>query len=335
VLISGSTGVDNYTSGVGASANGTVFVTFSQSSAAQAPALRAAAYHQSSGWQGPIDIAASDASYAGGRWGDFAGIAADPIGGDAVWQTHEVSDADGAWRTVISRLVFDVSAPTVSAPRQALIAGTTLGSEINGVVPTVPVKVSWSGSDPGSGITTYRIDRADHGSGFGTAIPGTTATSSVQAHAWVPVGTGGDNSYTYGAIAVDDGLNASGFAQGAAVTPTVYQHNNSVTYSGSWRTASGPSFSAGNVKYSSTAGSSATFKASGRSFAFVTTKASSRGKVKVYVDGSLKTTLKLASASTRYRNLGYVVSFASSGSHTIKLVVVTGRVDVDAFVVLR
>ncbi|MFN8631413.1 MAG: hypothetical protein U0838_14180 [Chloroflexota bacterium] len=82
-------------------------------------------------------------------------------------------------------------------------------------------------------------------------------------------------------------------------------------------------------------GAYAFLKTTGSSFGFVTTKGSAYGKAKVYVDGKLKTTLNLKSSVTKYRNLAYVISFATSGSHTIKIVVASGRVDVDAFVVLR
>jgi hypothetical protein len=46
-------------------------------------------------------------------------------------------------------------------------------------------------------------------------------------------------------------------------------------------------------------------------------------------------TLRPSGDGTGCRDLAYVVSFSTSGTHTIKVVVVSGRVDVDAFVVLR
>ncbi len=67
----------------------------------------------------------------------------------------------------------------------------------------------------------------------------------------------------------------------------------------------------------------------------MTTRASSRGKVKVYVDGSYKGTITLTSSATKYRYIAYATTFTATGTHTIKLVVASGRVDVDAFIVLK
>lgn len=333
-ILGGATGVDEFTSGIGISNGGTAFVTYSQSSAAQPPSVLATAIHPTLGLQDPILLATSAASYGGSRWGDYAGISADPSGSDAVWQTHEVSDADGLWRTVVSRLVLDVTAPSnVTAPTQALITGTTLGSE-RGSVPTVPVKVSWSGSDGGSGIRYFDLSVTDHGSGWATAVQ-TPATSTIRYHTWKQSSDTWNSSYKYGVVGIDDGLNASSSMLGPTLTPIVYQQTTGVTYGGTWKKASSSSYSGGSVKYSTKAGAWAKFTTSGRSFAFVTTRSSSRGKVKVYVGGKYIKTLKLTSSTTRYRNLAYVVNYSSTASHAIKLVVVKGRVDIDAFVVLK
>jgi hypothetical protein len=53
------------------------------------------------------------------------------------------------------------------------------------------------------------------------------------------------------------------------------------------------------------------------------------------VDGVLATTLTLTSGRTRGRNLAWAFTFGRSGTHTIRVVAASGRVDVDAFVVLR
>ncbi len=340
-LVGGATGVDEFSSGIGISAGGTAFITYSQSSSLQAPSLLAVAVHPTLGVTGSIVLATSGGSYDGDRWGDFAGVAADPLGTDAVWQTHEVADADGGWMTVVSRLVLDLTAPTgVTGPRQALIAGSTLGTASSSgsgpgaSIPTVPVKVTWTGADTGSGINRFVLDVADHGSGFGSALR-TTATSSIRYHTWRAPSATWNSDYQYAVVAYDDAQNASGWVAGPALTPLVYQQTSGFRYAGSWRTLKGRSYSGGSTRYSTRAGASATFKTTGRSFGFVTTKASSRGRVRIYVDGKLRGTFRLTSAATRYRNIAYAITYSSTGTHSIKLVVVSGRVDVDAFVVLR
>jgi len=57
--------------------------------------------------------------------------------------------------------------------------------------------------------------------------------------------------------------------------------------------------------------------------------------VKVYVDGSYKGTITLTSPATKYRYIAYATTFTATGTHTIKLVVASGRVDVDGFIVLK
>ena len=111
----------------------------------------ATAIHPTYGISPAITVATSNASYGGDRWGDFAGVAADPSGTDAVWQSHQTSDGSGGWRTEVSRLILDGVAPVAGAPNQTLVAGTALG-QWKSFPETVPVKVYWTGSDAGSGI---------------------------------------------------------------------------------------------------------------------------------------------------------------------------------------
>jgi len=79
--------------------------------------------------------------------------------------------------------------------------------------------------------------------------------------------------------------------------------------------------------------------ATGRVFSFITTKAPSRGKAKVYVDGKYVATIDLKAASTTYRVQAWTKTFSSSKAHTIKIVLLgtsgRPRVDADAFAVLK
>ena len=96
-------------------------------------------------------------------------------------------------------------------------------------------------------------------------------------------------------------------------------------------------FSGGSARRSSTSGSSARFTATGRSFAWITTTGPTRGKAKIYVNGTFIKTIDLFSATTTYRVQAWTRTYSSSASRTIR-VVVSGsgeRVDLDAFAVLR
>jgi hypothetical protein len=131
-----------------------------------------------------------------------------------------------------------------------------------------------------------------------------------------------------------------GLTTGPTVHPILYQQTSGVSYSGTWTTSSASSFSGGSVRYASVAGRSATFSTTGiRSMAFVTTKASSRGSFKVYVDGVYKGTFSAYSATTATRQILYQITFSAPGTHSMKIVVVGTaghpRVDIDAFLVLK
>ena len=323
----GIDGKDLFMGGIGFSRDGTLFAAYTQSSTTDFPSIMAQSYNGA--WSPAITVRAGTASYIGTRWGDFVGVAQDPSGTTAVWVADEVADESGLWATTVGRLVLDLVAPTVtSAPNQALIANTTLG------VQTVPVKISWVTSDPGSGVVRNLLAVDQFGTGL-FASGSTTGTSVTRAHWWKSSTSGAAIGYRYAVQGVDAYGNASTQVAGSNLTATVYQSSSGVTYTGTWSTQSSSAFSGGSTRYSTKAGSSASFKTTGRSFGIVSTRASTRGKVKVYVDGVLKATVTLTASSTANRRLVYVTSYATSASHTIKLVVASGRVDLDAFVVLR
>jgi hypothetical protein len=323
----GIDGSDLFMGGIGFSRDGTLFTAYTQSSPTDAPSIMAQSYNGA--WSPAITVRPGTSSYIGTRWGDYVGVAQDPAGTAAVWIGDEMADADGLWVTTVGRLVLDLVAPTVTkAPNQALIVNTTLG------VLTVPVRITWATSDPGSGVVRNLLGLDQFGTGmFGAGS--TTGTSVTRAHWWKRSTSGEALGYRYAVQAVDAYGNLSSQVAGSNLTATVYQTSSGVTYAGSWHTATASAYSGGSTRYSTSAGSSATFKTTGRSYAVVSTRAKTRGKVKVYVDGKLKGTVTLTASGTAYRRLVYVTSFATSASHTIKLVVAGGRVDLDAFVVLR
>jgi hypothetical protein len=275
-----------------------------------------------------VDIEASTEAYTGvnGRWGDFVGVAADPSGSGAVWVEHELVAAGGGWRTSVARIVSDATAPGLPGTlAQTQVISTTLGS-------TVPVKIAWgAAADSGSGVSAYLVERSDDGGGFFGVL--TTATAITQA---LLVG----HRFQYRVTAVDAVGNAGGPRYGASFRPTLYQSTSSTTTSGTWGTSSSSSYSGGSTRFATASGARITFTAtSARSIAIVTTRASSRGSFKVYVDDVYKATISTFSISTRIRQLVYQFHWASPGTHKVKIVV-SGtahhpRVDVDAFVVLR
>ena len=84
---------------------------------------------------------------------------------------------------------------------------------------------------------------------------------------------------------------------------------------------------------------SMTYRFTGRSIAWVATKAKKHGKAYVYLDGKKVKTIDLRASRTKTRQVVFAKNFSSSKKHTIKIVVVgtKGRPTVmsDGFVVLR
>jgi hypothetical protein len=322
-------GYDTFMPGVGISGDDTVFIPMTVSSDGDNldPSTVAFRWNPTDGFNTTSPyLDRGDAPYTGERWGDYVGVAADPSGSATAWVADEVSSADGKWRTTVKRLTVDATAPTATAPVMSVVYPSTLTS-------SVPVKLTWSGSDAGSGVASYKLEQNIDAVGWETIESSTTRTSVTRV---LPFG----HNYQYRVTAVDGSGNESPAVTSAKFAPYLYQQTASnVAYSGSWSTYSGSNYSGGTVRATGTAGRSATLTATNaRSIAFVTTKATSRGSFKVYIDGVYKKTVS-AYGSTKYRQILYQASWSTPGTHKMKIVVsgTSGhpRVDADAFVALR
>ena len=105
---------------------------------------------------------------------------------------------------------------------------------------------------------------------------------------------------------------------------------------GAWRGASGPSLSGGDVRFSRASGATLSFTFDGTDVGWVGTRTPSSGRAQVRLDGKLIDTIDLAAPDVRYRQLLARVHAGGDGPHVLTIRVVgDGRVDVDAFVVLR
>ena len=219
--------------------------------------------------------------------------------------------------------VADSTAPVVAAPA-SFIGGGTLGST------TVPVRVSWTASDP-CRIAGYAVQRrVDGGAWAGVALASPRSTSATQSLAF------GD-TYEYGARATDGAGNTSAWQYGTAFEPLrTEQTSGSIAWSGSWATGTLADNSGGSTRYASAAGAAATFTFTGRSVGWVAAVGPTRGSARVYVDGVLRSTVSLYASTTAYRRVVFTTSWPSQGIHTVRIVVLGTaghpRVDVDAFV---
>ncbi len=103
---------------------------------------------------------------------------------------------------------------------------------------------------------------------------------------------------------------------------------------GGWTlaTSSDNSYSNNAARYAATANYYAQFTFSGTYVTWVSTKGPNRGSAQVWIDGAFVKTVNLNAPGVTYYYQQEVFSktFTTGGSHTLKIVVVSGQVDVDA-----
>jgi hypothetical protein len=242
--------------------------------------------------------------------------------------TYTIQDTGGSLQdtaTVVLTVVKDVTPPVVSAPAAAIrtglsITGTTFG-----------VRVAWTGSDAGVGISRFELQRqVDSGAWTAQSIA-TPLTTSVN-----PVFTAG-HRFRYRVRAIDKNGNISAWRYSVFMNASLYQETAAqVTYTGAWAISSNVSYSGGHTKYGYGVGKSATFTVTARDVAFVAPISSTRGSVRIYVDGVLAATVSEHGSTTIYRRVLWSRHFSTLVSHSIRVVLVgDGRIDIDAFLALR
>ncbi len=218
----------------------------------------------------------------------------------------------------------DPAAPQVDSLKTRL-AGRTGGG------PTVAVTLSWElapGSAPATGFEiSQRVD--DRGFERVASLAGDARSLPMT------LGVGRTSTFRIEPIGGDGVIGPP--KDWAPVTPGRHQESSKlVSASGSWRDASGPSLSGGGVTYSRTRGARVTFDFRGTDVGWVATLTPMSGRAQVRIDGKLIDTVDLAADAVRYRQLVFRRHVTGDGPHTLEIRAVSGgRVDVDAFVVLR
>ena len=233
-----------------------------------------------------------------------------------------------AGNVVRTTIGADTVAPTASGPRAVPRAGFSLTSA------AVPVKVLWTGADlHGSGVASYDLAVSVSGSAYTTLRTGVASPTLDTSFA-------SGKTYRFRVRARDFAGNVGAWVTGATLSGSlVQQTSSSIRFSTGWTTLSNTSYSGGTAKARSIAGAAVSYTFTGRGVALVTTLGPTRGQAKVYVDGHYVKTLDLKASTTRYRAVAWSWGWTTSGTHTVRLVVVgtagRPRVEVDAFAIVR
>jgi hypothetical protein len=213
-------------------------------------------------------------------------------------------------------VVAETTAPTfTTAPKLSLRSGTvnTTG---------VPVTLGWKATDD-KALRYVKLLSPTTGTFGPTVTSSSTTAKSGTATTWSM------RAYDY----------AGNYRTSSpAYTPMILQES-SATKSGSWTTRSSTSYLGGKSYSSGSKGATLSWTFTGRSAAWVVSRASTSGQVYVYVDGTKVSTVDLKSSSTLYRQAIWTKTWSSSAKHTVKIVVVgtSGRptITTDGLVYLK
>ncbi|WP_328977946.1 peptidoglycan recognition protein [Streptomyces canus] len=201
--------------------------------------------------------------------------------------------------TTALTVVTDTTAPTFSTtPKITLRTGTVSTT-------AAPVTLGWKAADSQALKQVSLLSPT-------TATFGPTTTSSSRS---AKPGT----ASTWSMKAYDVAGNTR--TSSPSYTPMILQET-SATKSGSWTTRSSTSYLGGKSYSSGSKGASLTWTFTGKSAAWVVSRASTSGQAYVYVDGTKVATVDLKSSTTAYRQAIWTKSWSSSAKHTVKIVVV-------------
>lgn len=195
-------------------------------------------------------------------------------------------------------VIAETTAPTFTTkPNLALRTGTvnTTG---------VPLTLSWKAADT-TALKEVRLT-APAAKTYGPAVTKAQYTAkSGTATKW--------SLKAYDAVGNTTAASVSG-------TQTILQET-TATRSGTWTAKSSTSYLGGKSLTSKSKNTSLTWTFTGRSVAWVVSRATTSGQAHIYVDGKKVTTVDLKSATATYRNAIWTKTWSSSAKHTVKIVV--------------
>jgi alpha-amylase len=149
----------------------------------------------------------------------------------------------------------------------------------------------------------------------------------------MPLGPGEFDHYSYAYLEAFDA--AGNWSNDSESYSTQLVQQSGMNLGAGWTTSACDCWSGGSVVKSTRVGASAQYQFTGSSVAVVGDYAPNRGTVHVYIDGRLQKSVNTARAINKTRVVIYQRRFNTSQTHTIKLVVGSGRVDVDALIIQR
>jgi subtilisin family serine protease len=235
--------------------------------------------------------------------------------------------------TVSGRMVnafwaLDFSKPLVDAPVARLVASWALKSG------DVPVRITWVGSDTGSGLDRYQLQKQVDGGAWKTVSLAGPLTASILQR--LPPA----HTYRFRVRAWDQARNWSAWATGPSLQLVLRNEaSSSISVTGAWTRPWVTSAIGGRLRRSDDSGATASMPFTGRSIAWIAERGPGHGKAEVYINGSLVTIIDLEAATVQPRRVVFARTWSTSSQRTIEIRVLgtAGRplVTLDAFAFLK
>jgi hypothetical protein len=216
------------------------------------------------------------------------------------------------------------SAP--SAPEVNLVEGAVLGQGA--------ALISWESDDQPADIARYKLQQRIDG-GEWTKFTRTNPDAPSTTALLTPNVT---LQYRVRAIAADG--RRSRWTKGPSITPLLLdQRSRAIDWRGNWHRYSDETAWATGTTYAAIAGSSATFRLTGRGLAVVGAHGPTSGAMLVFVDGELVDEVDLYAEEREPRVLLWTTDWAETAEHTIRIEVdgtsERSGLDLDAILVLN
>ncbi len=241
-----------------------------------------------------------------------------------------VSGTRGATtHTVHLAVVLDSDPPTAGAPSLKARPGSRFETT------WFPARATWpAATDAVSAITAYQAQWRVDGGAWG----GTISLSAATHHTDRTFTVG--HAYALRVRARDAAGNWSAWATADPFTVRVTQDRSRSWYTtGVWHRSVSGKWSRRTTIYSTRAGATVSRSFTGRGISVIATQGRSRGAAQVWIDGVHVTNIHLHRSKLHPRRVVFTRTWAASGTHTIKIVVVGSarhpRVDVDALVITK
>lgn len=231
-------------------------------------------------------------------------------------------DGDGGIQgTTTLPIRFDRTVPVIAGawPQIVFRAGTWVNS--------APVHLAWTATDGAGPLKAQELQRSRKGGAFSVySRPGAAATGAdASMERWVQTGW---------RIKATDLVGNTGLST-VLTTKMVPAQAQSAVQSPGWSVVARASAAASDLLSTTKAGATATLSFTGRAVAVVAPMGQGLGRFKVRIDGKAAGTVDLVRKQTAARRMVWVSAPLTPGPHTIKVVALQGRVELDAFLVLK